>query len=322
MLVSRYGAFGDAVFISPLPRLLKEQGFDQVDFEVNHKTFQVLGNNPFIDNLIYFEPPPGTIGHDLVPHWEKISKGYDKFINLFGSLEVGCISMAGDDFYDKSDEVRRKEFGGINFYDQTIAWAGYPELCGRYRPELYFTDEEVKKTEAWLEQFEGKFKVLIGVSGSLPHKDFYQAEEVAKKILDKYEDAIVILTGGKNDENKVFSGDRIVSVVGEKPFMQAALISKYCDAVICMETGLGVAAQVWGTPTIFLLTSSNPVNVCRYAENSLHVQSPANCSPCHRGPYKYEHCEFKDGRPVCVYFHVDYIMQRVEEAYSMRSICV
>ena len=61
-LISRYGGYGDAIFCTPIPRLLKDQGFDVVDFEANHKTFQVLGNNPFIDNLIYFEPA-------LVPQW-------------------------------------------------------------------------------------------------------------------------------------------------------------------------------------------------------------------------------------------------------------
>lgn len=321
VLVSRYGAYGDAIFISHLPRLLKDQGFDQVDFDVNFKVMQVLWHNPFIDNFRFFEPPVGAVGKDLITRWEEISKGYDKFINLFGSLEYGCITMEDDSFYAKSDEERRSEFGKINFYDQTTAWAGYPELCGKYKPEIYFAPDEVVITEKWLEQFDGKFIVMIGVSGSSRHKEFVQAKEVSARILSKYPDAVVILTGGKNEEKYSFDGDRIVSIIGKKPFMQAALITKYVDAVICMETGLGVAANVWGTPTIFLLTSSNPINVCRYADNSLAIQSPAKCSPCHRGPYKYELCEKKDGRPVCVYFDVNEIMEKVAVAYAARKKC-
>jgi ADP-heptose:LPS heptosyltransferase len=56
VLVSRYGAYGDIVHCSHLPRLLKDVGFDVVDFETNHKGTQLLLDNPFIDNLFFFEP--------------------------------------------------------------------------------------------------------------------------------------------------------------------------------------------------------------------------------------------------------------------------
>ncbi len=313
VLVIRYGAFGDCIFISHLPRLLKDIGYDVVDFEVNHKGFQVLGNNPFIDNLRHFEPRKNMQWKALLSRWEEISKGYDKVINLFASLESGCIAMESDDLYSASDEQRREELGCINFYDQTLGWAGLHEYCGKYKPELFFDEEEVSVTEKWLEQFKGRFLVLINLAGTSKHKRFIQAEEVSRNILKKYKNAQIILTG--DDKDLVFSGENIVSIVGEKPFMQAVLISKYCDCVISMESGLGVGSNVFGTPTIFLLTSSNHTNVCKYAENDLCLQSPAKCSPCHKGSEKYIGCDMKDGLPICVNFNINEIMERVEIAY-------
>jgi len=304
--------------MSHLPRLLKDEGFDVVDFEVNHKAYQVLGNNPFIDNLIHFNPYTLKNGQELRDHWDEIAKGYDKFINLYGSLEYGCIAMEDDATYDLPDEERRALLGETNFYDQTTAWAGYPERCGKYKPELFFAPQEIAITENWLEQFKGKFTFLINLAGTSKHKRFVQAKEVTHRILNKYSDAEVILTG--DNPELEFQGDRITSIVGKKPFMQAVLISKYVDCVICMESGLGVGANVWSTPTIFLLTSSSPTNVTKYAYNDLFIQSPAHCSPCHKGPYEYRGCEMKDGLPICVNFKVEEIMGRVEEAYQLYLI--
>jgi ADP-heptose:LPS heptosyltransferase len=315
VLVSRYGAYGDQIVISFLPRLLKDQGFDVVDFEVNHKGFQVLGNNPFIDNLRCWEPPLNLTGKEIEKRWEEISQGYDKFINLYGSLEIGCIAMESDALYYESSEVRRKELGNINFYDQTCAWAGYPELCGKYKPELYFTDEEIKKTERWLRQFGNSFIVLINLSGTSKHKRFVQAKEVTENILNRYPEAQVILTG--DNQELVFTGKRITSIVGVMPFMQAALIAKYVDCVIAMESGLGIAGNVWGTPTVFLLTASSPASVTKYADNDLCLQSPAPCSPCHRGPYAYRGCQMENDLPVCVNFKIDDIMDRIGIAHSI-----
>lgn len=317
VLVSRYGAYGDCIVTSFLPRLLKEQGFDRVDFEVNQKGFQVLGNNPFIDNLMCYEPLVSGIEkfQDIKDHWEKVSKGYDKFINLYGSLEIGCVSMEGDSLYNLPDDERRKILGSINFYDQTCAWAGYPELMGMYKPELFFTEEEVAVTKQWMEQFKGEFVVLVNLAGTSKHKRFIQAKEVCDRILKEFDDAHIILTG--DDIKMSWEAERVTSIVGNKPFMQAVLIAKYCHCVIAMESGLGIGANVWGVPTVFLLTASSPESVCRYAQNSLHIQSPAKCSPCHRGPYEYKECEFKDGYPVCVYFDVDQILENVRKAYGI-----
>lgn len=318
VLVSRYCAYGDAIAMSFLPRLLHDQGYTQIDFDINFKAMQVLANNPYVTNFSIYNPTKETTQEELQKHWESIAeraKGYDKFINLLASLEHGCIAMETDKIYDESDEERRRILGNINFYDQICAWAGYQELCGQYMPELYFTNNEELLTLRYLEQFKGKFTVLVNLAGTSKHKKFIQAEEVCRKIVEKYDNAQIILTG--DNEDLVFDGDRITSIVGRKPFMQAVLIAKYVNCVICMESGLGMGANVWGTPCIFLLTASSPLNVTKYAVNDLCIQSPAKCSPCHKGPYEYRGCNMIDGNPCCIYFNVDEIMDKVEKAYNL-----
>ncbi len=316
-VIIRYGAYGDCIVASFLPRLLKDAGFSIVDVETNFKGYQVFGNNPFVDSLIFYEPDPTMTFEEIKSHWQEIAKGYDKVINLFNSLEYGCIAMEGDELYGLPDKDRREILGDISFCDQTAAWAGYHELAGKYMPELYFTETEIKLTEEWLKQFKHNFLVLINVAGTSKHKRLVQAEEVVERILgnEAFPGAHIILTGDNSDHE--FEGPRITSIIGKKPFMQAALISKYVGCVIVMESGLGLAAGVWGTPTVFLLTASSQHSVAKYARNCLVVQSPAQCSPCHKGPYNYTGCTLQDDLPVCVFFNIDDIVDRVGRAYEI-----
>ncbi len=125
-LISRYGAYGDIIHCSHLPRLLKENGYDYVAFETNTKGTQLLSDNPFIDNLIIFEPSENIeIYSDhamLERHWSELSREYDRFINLFRSLEYGVVAMEDMPEYYMHQKAR-DWMGEISFYDQTTKGA-------------------------------------------------------------------------------------------------------------------------------------------------------------------------------------------------------
>lgn len=327
-LIFRIGAYGDMIHLSFLPHLLKNKGFDKVDVETGIKGFRILVNNPFIDNLgIYVSELTGdtksrqTADNPLMlkKHLEILAMHYTKFFFLGGTIESDILKMENQNDYYEPDWIRRDKYAHINYYDQTCIRTGYPDEVGKWQGEVYFTDEEHNAVEEYISKYKNKFIVLINVAGTSGHKQFVQAKEVAKKILDKYKDALIITTGGKEYEDKNLkdlSDKRVRTIIGHQSFRQALLLSKYVNCVIGMESGLMVGANMWGTPTIQLMTAASLENHTKYAKNDYSLQSPAYCSPCCKGPYQYIGCPMKEGYPLCIYFDTDKILKQVEKIYD------
>ena len=311
------------IHISHLPRLLKDNGWDFIGVITGYKGAQILANNPFVDQIHYLEF--GGIGieqHYYDSRLNAISLQYDRVIDLLHSLEVGALALEKQSLYYQHQK-HRDRIGQENYYDISTRIAGYPELCGKYKGEMFYTDEEIRIVEYDLlrpGRFKDNFKVMINISGSSPHKSFIYAHDIATYILDKYPDSIIFLTGDKQsvDDGLDFSdGERVRSIIGKKKFRQAALMVKYMNLMIGAESGIMVASNMWGTPTIQLMTAASINNHCKYAENDLSLQSPAWCSPCYKGPYKYYGCPKIDDYPLCVYFNIDDIKTQVDKAYEM-----
>jgi hypothetical protein len=255
----------------------------------------------------------------MVKHLQSVFCEYDKHIHLLNSLEYGCLAMEDEEVYYMCDAVRRKRYGNINFYDQTCAIAGYIDKCGEYNGEVYYTQEEHDIVSRWMEKFSGKWTVMVNISGTGPHKRFVNAQSVCDEILRRYPDAHIITTGDELCKDKDLKLDRMTSTVGKMPFRQSLLIAKHVGLVIGCESGLMVGASMWGTPAVQLLTAANKHNHVKYAKNDYSIQSPAYCSPCHKGPYRYIGCPHKNGSPLCVYFPDETILQKVGEAYAARA---
>lgn len=325
--ITRYGAVGDCIHASYLPRLLKEKlGYGYVAVEYNLKGWTVFQNNPYIDEHIHLEPPPGYPISFFQKRWIQImeQKKFTKHINLQDSLERGYIAMEYMPEYYMSSEFRRNKFGGMNYYDQIAVWAGFPEFKGN-KGELYFTDEEEKHIKKQYEtEFKDKFVVVCNLSGTGPHKLFYNSEGIIKRFLDKHKDAVCV-TMGDGDCKKLFefTGERIINRAGVYPFRQSMLVVKHADLVIGCESGLMVAATALGAPTVQLMTAASVKNHGGDFLNDYSLQSPCYCSPCHKGPYEYIGCPKFEylGRqmPLCIKFDPETILERMDEVYDNRK---
>lgn len=322
-LIIRHCAFGDAIHASHLPRLLSEQGYE-VDVNTNFKGYQIFVNNPFIKNL-KVDSVEGWPSWCVEKHWQVISEGYDKVVNLYGSIEHGLLSMESDNVYFMSQKVRDARYAGINYYDQSTIAAGYPDLCGKYQGEMFFTEEETKIVENWinLPKFLCKKLVMINLSGTGPHKRMVQAQEVANKILLQNKDVHIITTGSSECSDKDFNIPGLTtSITGRFPFRQAALITKFMDCVIGCESGLMCAASMWKVPVVQLMTATSVLAHCKYNHNDFSLQSPAKCSPCYKGPYGYFGCPSKNGDPICVNFDINQVVAQIERALDVSNITV
>ena len=313
-LIIRHCAYGDAIHASHLPRLLSSLGYT-VDVNTNRKGSMVFKNNPFIHNLIV-EDISVTPKWIIEKHWAVISEGYDKVVNLYGSIESDLLAMENENIYYMSQNVRDKRWKGINYYDHMTVKAGYPDLQGEFRGEMFFTPEEHDIVYDWvnLPKFKDKILVMLNLSGTGPHKRMVQAREIADKLLLLHNDIHIITTGSADCETIDFAselGDRATSITGRFPFRQAALITAHMDCVIGCESGLMCAATMFSTPVIQLMTATDINAHCKYNVNDFSLQSPCKCSPCYKGPYGYFGCPSKDGNPLCVYFNVDDIIRNM-----------
>lgn len=317
VLISRFGAYGDIIHMSHLPRLLKDQGYDTVHVETNVKGYQLLSLNPFIDRCWSMEPDCFFRDTDVFKrHWSHIATKYDTFINLMYSIENSVMAMENQNSYYCHQSEREANWKGINYYDVTTVAAGFPELIGKYEGELFYSEQEHEVVRKWKEKLSGKFVILVNISGTGPHKRFVQVREVCDRIIEKYSDAAIVLTGSPECESLTWEHPQVRSICGKYPFRQAALMTKYCDCTITCESGLGCAAECFKANVIELMTAAECIAHNKYNPNSLSIQSPCYCSPCYKGPYGYYGCPHKDGNPLCVYFDIDEILKKVDIAYE------
>jgi ADP-heptose:LPS heptosyltransferase len=322
-MICRYGAYGDLLVSSHIPRLVKKHyGIDHVTFETNYQGTQILNNNPFIDKLV-------TIGNErllswsygiLYKRWEYFKENYDYFFNLYHTMEYGCIAMEDEQSYYRDDEYRRDKYGKEYFSDHITKVCGLPDEYLGTRGEMFYPETEHAEARAWMAEVKKnrgvKFLILINLSGSSLHKKFIQAESIGRKILARYPDVCLLLTGDSCTKKQVFEGERIKSLVGKWNFRTAALMVKYVDIYIGTNTGLSHVSNMWNTPTVQLYTADSEITASMYAKNNYGIQSPVYCSPCYKGPYRYLGCPIKNEHPACIFFNEDQIMDTIEACYN------
>jgi ADP-heptose:LPS heptosyltransferase len=286
VLVTRLGAWGDHLIAMPLLKRLKQDGWT-VTYNTNSRAAQVIKNCPYIDSLM---PHDENIPNEqLGPHWEKIGKGFDKFINLSESIEGRFLFTKLDRWKDKYYaplEERRKLAGNTNYYKYTLELGGYTDVKNP-RPELFPSVSERKWCLDFRLRHKDDFLIMWNLSGSAPHKAWMQAEECALNLLDTFTDIQTITTGGEVCRLLEWDHARNLKRCGEDGWniRTAMLMCNYVDLVISPESAILNAAGCYDVPKIGLLTHSNAMNLTSTFINDYSIQADIECSPCHRMIY-------------------------------------
>lgn len=314
--ISRFGGFGDLLHCTHLPKLIKEYyKVDKLDMETNYQGYQLFQNNPYIDNLIYV-PADKLTDNRLRKNWDYCQETYDLFFNLIYTIELEYCCNENDTRYYRNDEYRRTNFGKMSYYDVMTKACNIPEEYYGTRGTLFYDEADHVSAKEWVSKKHQVYNnvILVNLSGTSLHKKFVQAESICRKILDKYPNSLIVLTGDEHCKEQEFQHERVISWVAKKNFRTVALMTKYMDLTISVESGLPLIAHSWDAPCVQLLTAASPENHCMYAKNAYWVQAPVACSPCHKNPREYWGCPIKDMMPECVWFDEDTVMEKVEEA--------
>ncbi len=281
-LVVRYGAIGDAIWVTPVLRQLKKEGY-YVVYNCTSYSAQVLKHNPNIDEYLLQEKN-FIPNEDLGGYWKTIGEGFDKVINLSESIERTLLKCEGRLDYNWSHKKRHKECNK-NYMDYTMKCAGYPEMKGE-KPELFFSEVEEGLARHLRENNKDKFLILWALSGSSHHKVYPWSPYVAGELGNNFEDIRIITVGDYYCKIIEWQMANTMRCSGNWTIRQAMILAKYADLVIGPETGILNAASCFDTPKIVFLSHSSEENLTKYWDNTTVFKSPkVKCYPCHRLMY-------------------------------------
>ena len=297
-LVIRYGAIGDAIILSSIFPLIKEQGYF-LTVNMTPEGRDILLHNPHVDEwlLQVKDQVPNT---QLGPYWEVLSRRYDKVINLCESIEGSLLALPGRLQYHYPVESRRKLFGTVNYLERAHEIAGVP---ARFQPKFHTSDNE----RAWAHAQKAKFNgpvVAWAINGSAVHKVWPWVHVVGSWFLSRTPGSLVLIADpgiGKELQTGIIEAmtkdgcdmSRVHGMAGQWTIRNALTFAQVADCVIGPETGTLNAVCMENMPKVIYLSHSSPDNLTKHWRNTITLTptpGSAPCWPCHRLHYSWEGC--------------------------------
>ena len=335
LLLIAYRAYGDWLYTVPVLPFLFEK-YD-VHLECNNKVFELAGDDPRFCGITMFDAN-STSRHSIENEdfdldafvAQRISNVIkeiqpDRVIDLTNTLERKCMAMRDQEIFSAESEERRKGVGSVTFYDGVFEHIGVPK-DKIILDSMWFSDEQKENAENWRKKHTSDFLVVVPLVGSCMQKFYSEMPTVISGIVEKYHNAHVVLVGPEGCLEGDFKHPRVRDLTGKLPIKQAVLMTKYADYVIGPETGILVAAGMFGTPKTMLCTSTSVRQACSYHQNDYSLQSAIGCSPCHKGIYTEEDCDsvIQSAEGLyskCVHgFNIVKIFEIIETIYERNNI--
>ena len=319
--VVRWGAWGDTVIITPLLSRLKQDGF-YVTLQTNPTGRECLKHSPNVDKFEIMDPgslggrTPEETGKKISEYLvrlarERVANG-EEFINLNQSIEekfmISSNSERDEGWQEKKDEWNTD----INYFDYALELGGYKTNGERVLPEFHMSTMEKKQGFSFRKKYKKHFVIMLALEGSSPNKVYPWWFAVFKKLFfetEKRGQKITLLTVGSYTATLLERGlvdfmdewkHRIVRRAGLWTHRKSCLMTAFVDLVVGPETGVLVTSGCFKTPKLALLTHSNKNNWPKYFLNDFSLQSPADCSPCHRIVHERAHCPESSEEPFSV----------------------
>jgi len=282
-LVIRPGhAIGDAVFITPVPRLLAKQGY-QVDVACQKHNFEVFANNPFINQMI--EIPMQATEEGWLEKFMERCKDYEKTFQMSGHLEVGLMHRTDVDWGTiPNGQDRRASAMKINYQDHIFKQAGVADTA--CKPEFYFSDDEKAQVAETLRIKREKQEVLVlwQWEGSSRSKELVFAPDYLREILKRVPNSNhYVFAQSQNMQGRIPDDHRVHNAWGVSGIRNTILLTSVADMVIGPESFMVNAAGAFDTPKMIFFSHSTPYNLAKYYDNCYAaVPLPdTNCHPCY-----------------------------------------
>lgn len=305
-LIVRLDHMGDILMTTPVPKSLKESFAGcRVSYLVPSWGEPLLRNNPFIDDVIIYDPP--WFARDRY-HRSAKSPGFFATAQRLRSMRfTAALGLRGD--------IRE---------NLLMALAGIPERVGYgvtgggflltreldqrtgvhesehvkdvltsigaqvalWEPKIYFADSE----EA---AFEDRFQGLglsprdkyIGAQtdAGAPSKEWPEKHwaEFLKLFRVSYPNYKVVLIGTDGSKTKALARPGVIDLTGKTSLRELLLLMRKLHLFIGPDSGPTHAAAALGTRTLFLYSGTNRFERWKpLSENAETLRNDVPCSPC------------------------------------------
>lgn len=343
-LIIRPGhAIGDAVFVTPLPRLLAQKGYEVHVACMPHNR-EVFLHNPYISRMINLPDHAGFA--KWVEEFKDERTQYDEVFRCSGHVEVGLLYRTDSRWGGIPDIAeRRRRAEGTNYQDRILEALGFEERG--LLPEFYFSKEENEQMEIVLESKAKKKEQLVlwqwdGSSGS---KTLNFAPMYLRDVLKKKQHVVhYVFTPNPNLQGLIPENPKVHNAWGKSGIRNTIQLTAMADLVIGPESFMVNAAAAFETPKVIFFSHSAPDNLARYYDNCFAAvpMAEVDCHPCYLihvdfrnvfHPEKralarmYEqHCQTYDpkfpyrvtGYKCCFYLPHNNIMQTILQAMKIK----
>jgi ADP-heptose:LPS heptosyltransferase len=240
-------SLGDCLYITALARQIKyDYPGCHLTWAISSRCSQIVQNNPFIDEI-----------------WEVHSKSMSDVGTSWAETKKRALEKKETGLYDCIISTQISPDNFFN-YDGTIrssTFRGYPNpITVPVDPIIYLTEKEIENVKIFVNMYEiNKYKHVIlfectpSSDQSPLDKDF--ALRLSKKIVENYEDTIIIITS----HQKINSEHRRIVDASSLTFRENAELSKYCNLLIGCSSGITwLLTSTWAKkiPTIQICNCS------------------------------------------------------------------
>ena len=277
--IVRLGGNGDALWAGSVAANLHAQGYAVTGY-VGVNGEAVLRHDPHFAELITL--PSNLLADDeLIAFFAHQAARFDKWVNLIGSVETRLLPhQSSQDFY--LPHGVRHTLMNHNYLDMVHAYA---EIEGAPVRQTFYPTE---KERAWAKDMRAKLPgrvVLVSATGSGPFKAWPHAQEFMR--LMALDGIYTVLVGDLKHlpdiDPQPVRGVEYGHVVGQEwPLRLALAYALECDAVVGTESVFANAVAYEPIPKVVMLSHSSHENLTRDWPNTVALEAPVACHPCHR----------------------------------------
>ena len=277
--IVRLGGNGDALWAASVAAEYHAQGFEVTAY-LGVNGAEVLRHDPHIAHIVKI---PGNIldESELIGYFAHEATHYDRWVNLIGSVEGRLLPhQSVGEFY--LPQAVRHQLMNHNYLDMVHTYAqieGAP-----VRQKFHPSAEEAALAAKLRAEIPGPV-VLVSPTGSGPFKAWPHTQEFMRLLA--LEGVYTVMVGDLKhlpDLDLVnVRGIDYGHVVGQEwPLRLALAYALQCDAVVGSESVFANAVAYEPMPKVVMLSHSSVENLTRDWPNTVSLEAPVACHPCHR----------------------------------------
>ncbi len=309
VLIIRMDHLGDVLAATALPKVIKESlPGCRVIFLTASWAAPLLENNPFVDEVLVFDPSwfsrKGYLKTRQSLSWMQLVrtlklKKIDAALGLRGDLRENFImalagirerigyGVTGGGFLLTKEAVYRKDaHESAHTLDLLNALGIRREAL---EPRLYFSDAEVASFNERLGrlgiQGEEKYVGFLMGAGSASKEWPVENTDAFLKLfsegLTRYKMLIVGSSLARSADLHGVDGRRVINLAGETSLRELCLLAGKSACFIGPDSGPTHIAAALGVPAIFLFSGTNRLEQWKpLSESAVILSHPVPCSPC------------------------------------------